>query len=80
VLSGTADGCTWVWQFGLFPLGGGRTRLISRTAGRVPRGIARWCFLRLLEPAAFLMTRRMLIGIKERAEGRLIRPPTRAAA
>ena len=25
VLSGTADGVTWVWQFGLFPLGGGRT-------------------------------------------------------
>jgi hypothetical protein len=80
VLSGTSDGLTWVWQFGLFPLGGGRTRLISRTAGQVPRGFARWCFVRVLEPAAFLMTRRMLIGLKQRAEGHATYPPIGAAA
>jgi hypothetical protein len=80
VLSGTADGVTWVWQFGLFPLGGGRTRLISRTAGQVPRGFAAWCAVRVLEPAAFLMTRRMLIGLKQRAEGRAVYPPIGAAA
>jgi hypothetical protein len=80
VLSGTADGLTWVWQFGLFPLGGVRTRLISRTAGQVPRGLAWWCFLRVLEPAAFLMTRRMLIGLKQRAEGPAIDPSLGAAA
>ena len=80
VLSGTADGLTWVWQFGLFPLGGVRTRLISRTAGQVPRGFAWWCFLRVLEPAAFLMTRRMLIGLKQRAEGPAIDPSLGAAA
>jgi hypothetical protein len=80
VLSGAADGFTWMWQFGMFPLGGRRTRLISRTAGQVPRGFARWCLLRVLEPAAFLMTRRMLIGIKQRAEGRAISPRIGAAA
>ena len=69
-----------MWQFGLFPLGGVRTRLISRTAGQVPRGFAWWCFLRVLEPAAFLMTRRMLIGLKQRAEGPAIDPSLGAAA
>ena len=34
VLSDTNDGFEWVWQFGLYPLDGGRTRLVSRDAQR----------------------------------------------
>ena len=30
VLAGTQEGFEWVWQFGLYPLGDGRTRLVTR--------------------------------------------------
>ena len=60
-------GIDWVWQFGLYPIEGQRTRLVSRSRVR-----ARTVWARLLthaiEPAGFFMTRRMLLGLKERAE------------
>jgi hypothetical protein len=60
-------GFDWVWQFGLYAIDGHRTRLVSRSRVR-----ARTVWARLLtyaiEPAGFLMTRRMLLGIKQRAE------------
>jgi hypothetical protein len=68
VLGGTGDGFAWTWQFGLYPLGEMRTRLISRNTVRHPRTVASWLFMRVLEPAAFVMTRRMLLGLKMRAE------------
>jgi len=68
VLSGTGDGFAWVWHFGLYPLDGIQTRLVSRNRVRVPPSIGSWLFMRVIEPAAFLMTRRMLIGLKRRAE------------
>ena len=68
VMSGAADGVLWTWQFELHPLNARLTRLISRNRARVPFGIRAAVFMRLLEPAAFLMTRRMLLGIKRRAE------------
>jgi hypothetical protein len=58
----------WVWQFGLYPIDGDRTRLVTRGAERVPRSLASWCFMRVMEPAAFIMTRKMLLGVKHRAE------------
>src|SRR5687767_13936310 len=64
VLSGTGDGVAWLWQFGLYPLDEKRTRLVSRNRVRVPRTLRSWLFMRVIEPAAFLMTRRMLIGLK----------------
>ena len=61
------DGLDWVWQFGLYPAGESCTQLVSRS-----RVCARTLWARLLtyaiEPAGFLMTRRMLLGIKQRAE------------
>ena len=69
VLAGVGDGFSWVWQFGLYPIAGGRTRLISRNAVRVPKTISAWLFMRVIEPAAFVMTRKMLLGIKNRIEG-----------
>ena len=60
-------GFDWVWQFGLCAVDGNRTRLVSRSRVRTltlgPR-LATYVF----EPAGFLMTRRMLLGIKKRAE------------
>jgi hypothetical protein len=60
-------GLDWVWQFGLYPVDETRTRLVSRSRVR-----ARTLWARLLthaiEPAGFLMTRKMLLGLKERAE------------
>ena len=75
VLSGKGDGLAWVWQFGLFSTDGGRTRLVSRNAASVPHTLGTWCFMRVIEPAAFLMTRRMLLGIKARAERLAARTP-----
>jgi hypothetical protein len=61
-------GLDWVWQFGLYPIDETRTRLVSRSRVR-----ARALWARLLthaiEPAGFLMTRRMLLGLKQRSEG-----------
>ena len=68
VLGGKGDGFQWVWQFGLYPLDELRTRLVSRNSVQTPVTFGSWVFMRMIEPAAFLMTRRMLLGIKARAE------------
>jgi hypothetical protein len=60
-------GFDWVWQFGLYTIDGKRTRLVSRSRVSTRTVWAR-LFTYAIEPAGFLMTRRMLIGIKERAE------------
>jgi hypothetical protein len=58
---------SWSWSFLLEPAGANRTRLITRN--RAPAGRLRtrlqW---ELLLPGAFVMMRKMLLGIKERAE------------
>lgn len=65
----SVDGA-WVWSFGLYPEENGRTRLVSRnriqdpTAGPVARTLAMY----LMEPGSLVMERKMLLGIKERAE------------
>lgn len=68
VLSGAGDGFAWLWEFGLYPVDERRTRLVSRNRVRVPQSAGSWLFMRVIEPAAFLMTRRMLLGLKQRAE------------
>ena len=60
-------GLDWVWQFGLYPVDETRTRLISRSRVRAHALRAR-LLTHAIEPAGFLMTRRMLLGLKERAE------------
>ena len=52
--------------FVLEPLGRDRTRLIAR--GGVPRGAGAASYAVLMEIPHFLMERRMLLGIKRRAE------------
>ena len=73
VLGYNAHGFEWVWQFGLYPLDEKRTRLVSRGAERFANTVRAWLFMRVMEPAAFIMTRRMLLGVKQRAEVRASR-------
>ena len=68
VLSYDAHDMQWVWQFGLYPIDRNHTRLVSRGTERMPHTVAAWILMRLMEPAAFVMTRRMLLGVKKRAE------------
>src|SRR6476620_6855231 len=60
-------GLDWVWQFGLYPIDETHTRLISRSRVRAHAVWAR-LLTHAIEPAGFLMTRRMLLGLKQRAE------------
>ncbi|WP_248294975.1 SRPBCC family protein [Actinoplanes sp. TBRC 11911] len=64
----STDG-NWVWSFNLTPMGLG-SRLISRN--RIATPDATWSgrvFNRaVMEPGSLIMERRMLLGIKERAE------------
>jgi hypothetical protein len=57
----------WVWQFGLYPIDETRTQLVSRSCVR-PLTLWARLFTYVIEPAGFVMTRRMLLGIKQRAE------------
>jgi hypothetical protein len=60
-------GIDWVWQFGLYSIDEKRTQLVSRS--RVcSRTVWARLFTYAIEPAGFLMTRRMLLGLKQRAE------------
>ncbi len=60
-------GFDWVWQFGLYSMDGTRTRLVSRSRVHT-RTLGARLGTYAIEPAGFVMTRRMLLGIKERAE------------
>jgi hypothetical protein len=57
------------WAFYLEPLHGDRTRLIERWKADWSPTLKNAIFMRLfLEPGSFLMERKMLLGIKQRAE------------
>ena len=62
------DGFDWVWQFGLYPVDENRTRLVSRSDVRPLSVWATLFSVCVIEPAGFFMTRRMLLGLKQRAE------------
>jgi hypothetical protein len=70
-------GFDWVWQFGLCTVDEKRTRLVSRSCVR-PYTVAARLFTYVIEPAGFLMTRRMLLGLKQRAETLKSRASARA--
>jgi len=75
VLAWRSEDGNWVWAFVLDQVGG-RTRLISRNRFRLPTVAARLGMLPM-EPASLVMERKMLRGIKRRAE-RLATAPTGA--
>ena len=62
-----ADG-NWVWIFALFAEDG-QTRLISRNRIAAPGALpARLFNMLVMEPGSLIMERKMLLGIKQRAE------------
>ena len=65
----TSDEGKWVWAFILAPSeSGSRTRLISRNRIRSGESVGSRIGLALMTPGSWLMERKMLTGIKERAE------------
>jgi hypothetical protein len=66
VLAWRSEDGNWVWTFVLKPRDGG-TRLISRNRFRLPKLVARIGMLPM-EPGSLVMERKMLRGIKQRAE------------
>jgi hypothetical protein len=69
VLGASTDDGTWAWTWVLEPVGGA-TRLLSRTRmataqASLPARLATTFFL---VPASWVMERRMLLGLRERAE------------
>jgi len=69
----------WVWAFGLYP-DGKHTRLVSRNRIKTPGASApaRLAYTVVMEPGSLVMERKMLLGIKQRAE-RLAAAPAQAA-
>jgi hypothetical protein len=70
-IPGTAAGeyFALTWAFYLEPLSGNRTRLVERWKADWSPTLKNAILMRLfLEPGAFLMERKMLLGIKQRVE------------
>jgi hypothetical protein len=66
VLAWRSEDGNWVWTF-VLEARNGSTRLISRNRFRLPTLAARLGMIPM-EPASLVMERKMLRGIKERAE------------
>jgi len=61
----------WVWAFGLYPDSeGGATTLVSRNRIATPGTsvVQRAAYTLIMEPGSLIMERKMLLGIKQRAE------------
>lgn len=60
----------WVWAFGLYAEAGGMTALVSRNRIQTPEAppLLRAFNTLLMEPGSLVMERKMLLGIKQRAE------------
>jgi hypothetical protein len=66
------------WAFALYPMADGTTRLVSRNR-LVSTGSPFWPLMAaIMEPASLVMERKMLFGIKERAD-RYVRTPRPSA-
>lgn len=62
------NGVHVTWAFALNPISRTETRLVTRVRARLPN---RWILplqIAVLDPAEFLMVRRQLIGLRDRAE------------
>jgi hypothetical protein len=66
ILSQAPDGTTWCLR--LEPAAGDRCRLVSRFRVPAPRGVAARAWTAIADPGAFVMERRMLLGIRRRVE------------
>ena len=77
VLAAQSEDSNWVWTFVIEQTQEGKTRLISRNRFRLPK-LKDKIGMIPMEPASLVMERRMLHGIKKRAEN-LGRRPHEAA-
>lgn len=77
VLAAQSEDSNWVWTFVIEQTQDGKTRLISRNRFRLPK-LKDKIGMIPMEPASLVMERRMLHGIKKRAEN-LGRRPHEAA-
>jgi hypothetical protein len=77
VLAAQSEDGNWVWTFVIEETQDGKTRLISRNRFRLPK-LKDKIGMTPMEPASLVMERRMLHGIKKRAEN-LDRRPHEAA-
>jgi hypothetical protein len=71
------------WAFLIIPMSAERSRLLSRSrTAKTPgaAGVAARIGAELMGPIILLMTRKMLLGIKERAEHQARRPPAEPAS
>jgi hypothetical protein len=64
-----SDDGQWIWSFGLYPAGSS-IRLVSRNRIAVPTAsvLRRLVNRMIMEPGSLVMERKMLLGIKQRAE------------
>jgi hypothetical protein len=62
-----SDDGTWAWGFYLFPTNGG-TRLLSRNSIKTGPSLGAKIAMGLMSPGSWVMERKMLHGIKDRAE------------
>jgi hypothetical protein len=64
-----SDDGQWIWSFGLYAAGS-TTRLVSRNRIGVPAAsvLRRLVNRVIMEPGSLVMERKMLLGIKQRAE------------
>ena len=72
-LSVRSEGSKWVWTFALVEKDGA-TRLISRNRIAIGASLGERLVMLLMEPGSLVMERKMLLGIKQRAE-RLVAHP-----
>ena len=56
------------WSFVLVPIDAASTRLVTRVRFHIEPTVRERLMLAAVDPAAFVMTRKMLLGIKQRAE------------
>jgi hypothetical protein len=56
------------WVLALYPAGPNDTRLVSRVRARLRPTLKNILFMLILDPGQFIMERKMLLGIKKRAE------------
>jgi hypothetical protein len=74
LVTASEDG-TWAWGFYLFPEDGG-TRLLSRNTIKTGSSLGAKIGMALMSPGSLVMERKMLLGIKERAESLAQEPVT----
>jgi hypothetical protein len=68
ILSSRSEAGDWVWTFALVPRDGS-TRLVSRNRIAMTGAAAgQWLGMLVVEPGSLVMERKMLLGIKRRAE------------